>query len=157
VFIWLKVRLCFCITFRLSSVHLCNGSWNLRTWLASSLFLYPEPLCLMPNPYVLFLVMTIICVDTGILDAWNLNFMTNMMILTSRLWTFRFWVVIYLHLQHMESTFHSLFATVVPVMCSEFSTERNYRLKNYYASVMFSHCWYRHSGMKLMLVYQWSL
>ena len=69
----------------------------------------------------------------------------------------------------MESTLHSLFAKVVPVMCTvTSSTERNYRLKHYYARVMFCHCWYRHSRSftvvimirqiaMMLLSHKWSL
>lgn len=38
-----------------------------------------------------------------------------------------------------------------------FSTERNYRLKNYYARVMFSHCWYRHSRSFTVVIMIWGL
>ena len=36
-----------------------------------------------------------------------------------------------------------------------FSTERNYRLKNYYARIRFSHCWYRHSRSFTVYVVYW--
>jgi hypothetical protein len=38
-----------------------------------------------------------------------------------------------------------------------FSAERNYRLKNYYASVMFSHCWYRHSRSLTVVIMIWQI
>jgi hypothetical protein len=43
-------------------------------------------------------------------------------------------------------------------MCTvTFSTERNYRLKNYYARVMFSHCWYRHSRSFTVVIMIWQI
>jgi hypothetical protein len=58
----------------------------------------------------------------------------------------------------MESTFHSSFATVVPVMCTvTFSTEGNYRIKNYYARIMSSHCWYRHSRSFTVVIMIWQI